>query len=231
MSGRGLFTRRRHLFSFRTETETRTLSINYAAEHHPKTWPPVAVWQASLSDNMMVSDTTDAPTELTHMTQISPDLDSRSPDHDDLAQSRCLPMREPRAVLPDREHRPRSSPDRRGEGRMPSLRGHGDLPGMGHRVRSGRGSLGRNVRGRTACTQTTQCPRPPRQLSHKLNNTPLRWNSLGLINRRRPVIHTLWGLRRCPELFVPNETHPCRPRQSRERPDWMHCNDLCALLR
>jgi WhiB family redox-sensing transcriptional regulator len=37
----------------------------------PKTCPPVAVWRASLSDNMMVSDTTDAPTELTHMTQIS----------------------------------------------------------------------------------------------------------------------------------------------------------------
>jgi len=37
----------------------------------PKTCPPLAVWRASLSDNMMVSDTTDAPAELTHMTQIS----------------------------------------------------------------------------------------------------------------------------------------------------------------
>jgi len=37
----------------------------------PKTCPPVAVWRASLSENMMVSDTTDAPTELTHKTQIS----------------------------------------------------------------------------------------------------------------------------------------------------------------
>jgi len=47
------------------------LSINYAAEHHPQDVPPVAVWRASLSDNMMVSKTTDAPTELTHKTQIS----------------------------------------------------------------------------------------------------------------------------------------------------------------
>ena len=50
VSGRGLssrLTRRRHLFSLRTETETRTLPLNYAAEDPPPDVSLVAMWGGS----------------------------------------------------------------------------------------------------------------------------------------------------------------------------------------
>ena len=46
-------------------------STNYEAEHHPQDAPPVGSVASITERQHDVSDTTDAPTELTHMTQIS----------------------------------------------------------------------------------------------------------------------------------------------------------------